>query len=146
MRVIVTLTIDGMKETRIEGESKVFDGGDPMQWDILEFRQIGLWLDSWRYAEVGANNHKSRVFVPWSSVLYVEEVGGLRQPTSELPIGREFGKQLRQRRLFMGLKLKELAVRSGVSASHIARIEKGERSPGSVVLAKIQRALEEGGS
>ena len=67
MRVIATLTIDGTKETRIEGDARVFDNHlHPWLGDI------GFWLDNWRYAGHNGSNQKSRVFVPWTSCLYVE--------------------------------------------------------------------------
>jgi len=71
MKVIATLTVDGIKETRLEGESH-FMGGE--QGDKLEEQGLGVWLCNWRYREPDARPHKkSRVFIPWSSVLYVEE-------------------------------------------------------------------------
>ena len=73
MRVIVTLTIDGIKETRLEGETAVFDRGVKYERGYdSRLKDIGFWLSDWRYAEVGANNHKSRVFIPWTSCLLVE--------------------------------------------------------------------------
>ncbi|MBA7575107.1 hypothetical protein ES708_33844 [subsurface metagenome] len=72
MRVIVTLTIDGTKETRIEGEAQIYDAPDIEPLEPLEARGIGFWLDNWRYAGVGSPNHKGQVFCPWTSVLMVE--------------------------------------------------------------------------
>ena len=72
MRVIVTLTIDGSHEIRIKGDGRLFDPEVEISGDKLEQEGIGFWLDSWRYAEVGSPNHKSRVFCPWTSVLMVE--------------------------------------------------------------------------
>lgn len=37
--------------------------------------------------------------------------------------------------------MKEVAARSGISSSHLGRIEKGERSPSFAVLRKIARPL-----
>lgn len=53
------------------------------------------------------------------------------------------GKELKQCRFFLGLTLKQLSARSGVSASHIARLERGERSPGYDIVLKLGKALEE---
>lgn len=72
MRIIVTLTIDGSHETRIEGDGRLFNPEVEMSGDKLEQENIGFWLSNWRYAEVGSPNHKSRVFCPWTSVLMVE--------------------------------------------------------------------------
>ena len=41
-----------------------------------------------------------------------------------------------------GLTLKELAAKAGVSSSHLARIEKGNRFPSGRILHKIVKALE----
>lgn len=71
MRVVVTLTIDGTKETKIEGDAGVFDTYWTPKGE-LEDRQVGFWLDNWRYADLGSPKHKSRVFCPWTSVLMVE--------------------------------------------------------------------------
>ena len=48
---------------------------------------------------------------------------------------------IKQRRISMGLNLKEVAARSGVSSSHLGRIERGERSPSFTVLRKIVNPL-----
>jgi transcriptional regulator with XRE-family HTH domain len=47
------------------------------------------------------------------------------------------GKIIKQRRLISGLTLRELASSSGVSSSHIGRIERGERYPSAHVLRRI---------
>ena len=72
MKVIVTL-LDMGKETRLEGETAVFDRGVKYERGYdSRLKDIGFWLSAWRYAEVGANNRKSRVFIPWTSCLLVE--------------------------------------------------------------------------
>ncbi len=53
----------------------------------------------------------------------------------------EFGKTLKQRRLMLELTLRELAAKSGVSASHLARVEGGERFPSANILRKIAKPL-----
>ena len=55
---------------------------------------------------------------------------------------REIGKTLKQRRLMLELTLRELAAKSGVSASHLARIERGERFPSGHILRKIAKPLD----
>ena len=45
MRVLAILTIDGTKETRIEGDSP-FMAGEP--GDDLEQKGLGVWLGDWR--------------------------------------------------------------------------------------------------
>ena len=53
----------------------------------------------------------------------------------------ELGKMLRQRRLMIPLTLRELVAKSGVSASHLGRIERGECFPSPHILRKIAKAL-----
>jgi hypothetical protein len=71
MRVIATVTIDGNRETRIEGDSP-FMAGEP--GDELERKGLGVWLNDWRdeTAKGRRGHRRSRVFVPWSSCLYIE--------------------------------------------------------------------------
>ncbi len=54
----------------------------------------------------------------------------------------DLSKMLRQRRLMAELTLLELAARSGVSQSHLARIERGGRFPSGHTLRKIAKPLE----
>lgn len=76
MRVSVTLTIDGVKETVLEGVSSLFsDGVDYMKGFDSRLRDIGFWLENWNYAGQGGAKHKGRVFVPWTSALYILELG-----------------------------------------------------------------------
>ncbi len=56
--------------------------------------------------------------------------------------GNEIGKTLKQRRLSLELTLRELAARSGISASHLARVERGERFPSGHILRKIAKPLD----
>ncbi len=51
------------------------------------------------------------------------------------------GRIIRQRRLAIQLTLNQLAARSGVSTSHLGRVEKGERFPSARVLQRITRPL-----
>lgn len=51
------------------------------------------------------------------------------------------GKILKQRRLMIPLTLGELAAKSGVSSSHLGRMERGERFPSARVLRKIAKPL-----
>ncbi len=54
----------------------------------------------------------------------------------------ELSKMLKQQRLMAELTLRQLAASSGVSSSHLARIERGERFPSGHILRKIAKALE----
>ena len=51
------------------------------------------------------------------------------------------GKILKQQRLRMSLTLRELTDLSGVSASHLGRIERGDRFPSASVLRRIAKPL-----
>ena len=53
----------------------------------------------------------------------------------------ELGKIIKQQRLSIPLTLQELTAKSGVSSSHLGRIERGERFPSAHVLRKIARPL-----
>jgi transcriptional regulator with XRE-family HTH domain len=52
-----------------------------------------------------------------------------------------FGRILKQQRVSLPLTLRELSSMSGVSASHLGRIERGERFPSGSVLRKIAAPL-----
>jgi len=51
------------------------------------------------------------------------------------------GEIIRQQRVFRALTQHELAARSGVSPSHLGRIERGERFPSARVLRRIAKPL-----
>jgi len=53
----------------------------------------------------------------------------------------DFGEVVRQQRVMQSLTLGELAKRSGVSASHLGRIERGERFPSARVLQRLAKPL-----
>ena len=48
---------------------------------------------------------------------------------------------LKQQRIVVPLTLQQLAAMSGVSASHLGRIERGERFPSARILRKIAKPL-----
>ena len=54
---------------------------------------------------------------------------------------KEFGSILRQARVMGPLTLRELATMSGVSSSHLGRIERGQRFPSGSVLRKLAKPL-----
>ncbi len=54
---------------------------------------------------------------------------------------KNLGKILKQYRLSIPLTLRELTALSGVSSSHLGRIEKGERFPSASVLRRIAKPL-----
>ena len=51
------------------------------------------------------------------------------------------GKILKQQRITIPLTLQELSTTSGVSSSHLGRIERGERFPSAHILRKIAKPL-----
>lgn len=51
------------------------------------------------------------------------------------------GKIIKQQRVSLSLTLQELAAKSEVSASHLGRIERGERFPSAHVLQRIAKPL-----
>ena len=51
------------------------------------------------------------------------------------------GKILRQRRATLLLTLGKLSAKSGVSTSHLGRIERGDRFPSAHILSKIAKPL-----
>ncbi len=53
----------------------------------------------------------------------------------------QLGKIIKQQRIAASLTLQELAARSRVSASHLGRIERGERFPSARILHRIAKPL-----
>jgi transcriptional regulator with XRE-family HTH domain len=53
----------------------------------------------------------------------------------------DLGKILKQQRINVPLTLQELSAVSGVSSSHLGRIERGERFPSARILRKIAKPL-----
>jgi len=51
----------------------------------------------------------------------------------------DIGRMLKQRRLMIPLTLQELAQASGVSSSHLGRIERGERYPSARILRQVAK-------
>jgi transcriptional regulator with XRE-family HTH domain len=56
-------------------------------------------------------------------------------------LSNDLARILKQRRVMVPLTLQELAATSGVSPSHLGRIERGERFPSAHVLRKIAKPL-----
>ena len=54
---------------------------------------------------------------------------------------QNLGRIIKQQRIAVGLTLKELSTRSGVSSSHVGRMERGERFPSAHILQRIARPL-----
>ncbi len=53
----------------------------------------------------------------------------------------DLGRIIKQQRIAVPLTLQELAATSGVSSSHLGRIERGERFPSARILRKIAKPL-----
>ncbi|MBD3368592.1 MAG: helix-turn-helix domain-containing protein [Candidatus Eisenbacteria bacterium] len=60
-----------------------------------------------------------------------------------MPSKQEVGRRVRLARFRRELTLKEVAARSGMSATHISEIERGKTSPTIGALQRIAKALEE---
>jgi transcriptional regulator with XRE-family HTH domain len=56
-------------------------------------------------------------------------------------LSNNLAKILKQRRVMIPLTLRELATTSGVSSSHLGRIERGQRFPSARILCKIAKPL-----
>jgi transcriptional regulator with XRE-family HTH domain len=56
-------------------------------------------------------------------------------------MNNDLGKIIKQQRIKVPLTLQELAGISGVSASHLGRIERGERFPSARILRRIAKPL-----
>ncbi len=54
---------------------------------------------------------------------------------------KQLGRIIKQQRISLLLTLQEIAAKSGVSASHLGRIERGERFPSAHILQKIAKPL-----
>ena len=65
-------------------------------------------------------------------------------PAADAKVGGtvEVGSRVRALRESMGLSLRELALRSGVSAPMLSQVERGEASPTLAVASKIAAGLE----
>jgi len=51
------------------------------------------------------------------------------------------GRIIKQQRIATGLTLKELSARSGISPSHLGRVERGKRFPSAHILQRIAKPL-----
>lgn len=56
-------------------------------------------------------------------------------------INNDLGRIIKQQRIAIPLTLQELAATSGVSSSHLGRIERGERFPSAHILRRIAQPL-----
>lgn len=56
-------------------------------------------------------------------------------------LNSDLGKIIKQQRIKVPLTLQELAAESGVSSSHLGRIERSERFPSARILRKIAKPL-----
>jgi len=68
MKVIVHL----IDEKALTGEACIF-GVDYQKGNDTRLRDIGFWLEDWHYAGNTGAPHKGKVFIPWTSALYIVE-------------------------------------------------------------------------
>jgi len=59
----------------------------------------------------------------------------------DITAGTNLSTIIKRQRVMVPLTLRELAAKAGVSASHLGRIERGERFPSASILRKIARPL-----
>jgi len=69
-------------------------------------------------------------------------LGNAKENGGEMKSNTDLSKILKQQRLMAALTLRQLSDSSGVSSSHLGRIERGERFPSGYILRKIAKALE----
>jgi len=62
-------------------------------------------------------------------------------PGANSILGNDLGRLIEQQRVTLRLTLGELGMKSGVSSSHLGRIERGERFPSARTLRKIANPL-----
>jgi len=55
--------------------------------------------------------------------------------------GNDLAMAIKERRILIPLTLRELGAKSGVSSSHLSRIEQGQRKPSSRTLQKVAKPL-----
>lgn len=71
MKVAVHISI-GNPEITLVGEAPVFAKQiDYRKGYDKTLSNIGFWLENWRYKGNSGPANKSRVFVPWTSALYI---------------------------------------------------------------------------
>jgi len=77
--------------------------------------------------------------------VYLKSIDICQMANYNMPImsysNNDLGKILKQQRITVSLTLQELAAESGVSSSHLGRIERGERFPSARILRKIAKPL-----
>ena len=71
-------------------------------------------------------------------IVYREEKVGEMDKNSN---NQDVGKIIKQQRVIIPLTLRQLGAMSGISTSHLGRIERGERFPSASVLRKLAKPL-----
>jgi len=56
-------------------------------------------------------------------------------------LSNDLGRIIKQQRVMIPLTLEGLVTKSGVSASHLGRIERGDRFPSARILRKLAKPL-----
>ena len=72
MRITVELIGGAWDKLILEGDTDVFDKLLSYEGGHKRLSAIGFWLRSWHYAGYSGSNHKSHVFIPWTSCLKIE--------------------------------------------------------------------------
>lgn len=67
----------------------------------------------------------------------------MERPTSVMPVDREVGRRIKERRTRLGMHVIDLAERAGIDRGRLAEIEKGKAAnTRDTTIARIERALD----
>jgi len=104
----------------------------------VEANSLSVGIKSWQ--ELLRNKRESN-----STSIFFLGVRSKGKPKMEQGITAgnrsELGKTLKQRRLMIPLTLGKLSATTGVSISHLGRIERGDRFPSALILRRIAKPL-----
>ena len=72
MKATVFLNEGAASDRAITGECPLFGNRDYKEPYDSSLRDYGVWLSDWRFAGNSGPAHKGKVFIPWTSILYIE--------------------------------------------------------------------------
>jgi XRE family transcriptional regulator, regulator of sulfur utilization len=94
------------------------------------------------YARVPEIRIGERVSAATAESLARSRAGALDRPMQRIDVPSTLGLRVRALREGMGLSLREMSLRSGVSAPMLSQVERGETSPTLQIAARIASGLE----
>lgn len=71
-KVTVYLNEGAASDRALTGECPLFGSRDYREGYDNSLRDYGIWLSDWRFAGNSGAAHKGKVFIPWTSILYIE--------------------------------------------------------------------------